>query len=451
MRWLPVCAALVLLGCPPPKPMPDGGAEWRVVLDGLPGTLLSAWESPDGVLYAVGGSSSGALVLRHDGAGWWQMDPGTARTLWWVHGFSASDVYAVGADGVVTHFDGTRWTVEREGGGFTLFGAWGATPDELMAVGGVVTSSQPRAALVTRRAGWAEVPITELPPGRALFKVWGNGVDEPWLVGEGGLVARGRPGALSVQTAPTTQRLTTVHGAGDCVFAVGGLTSPVFLRATGSTWEPVEPPGSPQLLNGVAVRADGELLIVGLSGYLADGPADALVERPPLTRRGLHGAAVTSTGFVAVGGELLTTFGQGVLLARGALEAGPLQPWPQPGVRWDAGVVDAGMDAGSDGGPDDAGSSDAGAEDAGLRDAGPPPDGGWQGPGQSCDGEPMSCEPGLDCWFVFGPFKSFCAALCTDASECGAYGPGACCVVPGPQVMDPVCLPADAGVCDGGR
>ena len=87
-----------------------------MVQEGLPGTLLSAWESSDGVLYAVGGTARSALVLRHDTNGWWQMDPGTSRTLWWVHGFSQSDVYAVGAAGVVTHYDGTRWTVEREGG-----------------------------------------------------------------------------------------------------------------------------------------------------------------------------------------------------------------------------------------------------------------------------------------------------------------------------------------------
>ena len=54
-------------------------------------------------------------MLRHDDRGWWEMDPGTSQGLWWVFGFSASDVYAVGNAGVVTHFDGTRWTALREG------------------------------------------------------------------------------------------------------------------------------------------------------------------------------------------------------------------------------------------------------------------------------------------------------------------------------------------------
>src|SRR4051812_9239938 len=118
-RWLICC--FVLAACTttptPDSGTPDSGTPnpWHLVHEGLPGTLLSAWESSDGVLYAVGGTSSSALVLRHDPSGWWTMDPGTTKTLWWVHGFSANDVYAVGANGVVTHFDGTRWIVEREG------------------------------------------------------------------------------------------------------------------------------------------------------------------------------------------------------------------------------------------------------------------------------------------------------------------------------------------------
>jgi hypothetical protein len=459
-------AALLLgaLGCPPPSPLPDAGPnDWRVVLDQLPGTLLSAWESSEGVLYAVGGDSTSALVLRHDANGWWRMDPGTSRTLWWVHGFSANDVYAVGAEGVVTHFDGTRWTVEREGGDFTLFGAWGATAEDLVAVGGVVTASSPRPAMVSRTAGWAEISTAGLPQDRALFKVWGTSARDLFVVGERGLVARGSPGRFSVQRVPATDRLTTVHGAGGEVFAVGGLQAPVMLRFDGVRWAAVPVAGTPQFLTGVAVNGAGEVLVVGFDGYLAEGRANSFEVRAPLTRRGLHGAAVTREGFVAVGGELLGAFGNGVLLARGKLEAGPLQTWPTRGVRFDAGVdagldaggdagIDAGDDAGFDGGAEDAGPPDAGSPDAGQdagQDAGAP-DGGWLGPGASCDVDPTACQPGLACWFVFGPFKNFCAARCTDSSECGAYGAGACCTLPGPQVTTPVCLPFDAGVCDAG-
>ena len=371
------------------------------------------------------------------------MDPGTSKTLWWVYGFSASDVYAVGAAGVVTHFDGTRWTVEREGGDFTLFGAWGATPDDLVAVGGVVTSSSPRPAMVSRRSGWTELSTAGLPANRSLFKVWGTSaaISSWWASGAWWRVASpGRFTAADGARRRSGSPPCTARAARCTRWA--GCRAPVMLRFDGTSWRAVTISGTPQFLNGVAVNDAGAVLVVGLNGYLAEGRADTFEEHTPLTRRGLHGAAVTRDGFVAVGGELLGAFGQGVLLARGKLEAGPLKTWPSQGIRFDAGV-DAGSDAGTDAGADDAGLDDAGVEDAGT-------DGGNVGPGESCDGDPMSCQPGLACWFVFGPFKSFCAATCTSVSDCGAYGPGACCQLPGPQVTIPVCLPRDAGVCDAG-
>ena len=445
-------------GCPPAS-TPDAGPvdaglnSWNVVLDQLPGTLLSAWESSDGVLYTVGGTSVSGLVLRHDANGWWQMDPGTSKTLWWVHGFSADDVYAVGAEGVVTHFDGTRWTVEHEGGEYTLFGIWGATRAELLAVGGVVTSSAPRPAVVTKRSGWQEIAVGGLPSDRALFKVWGTSARDFLVVGEGGVAARGEPDSFRPITAPTTQRLTTVHGAGSEIYAVGGLQDPVLLRLNGADLRAVPIPGTPQLLNGVAVNRAGQVVVVGLNGYLAEGTGSSFHEVPSLTRRGLHGVATTRAGFVAVGGELLGAFGQGVILSRGGLAGGEIQAWPNAGQHFDAGV-DAGIDAGTDAGLDDGGTdagfdggSDAG-NDAGVDDAGL--DSGMLGPGASCDLDPQGCQTGLSCWFVFGPFKNFCAGLCASDSECGAYGPGACCKLPGPPVTIPVCLPVDAGVCDAG-
>jgi hypothetical protein len=184
-------------------------------------------------------------------------------------------------------------------------------------------------------------------------------------------------------------------------------------------------------LNGVAVAADGTTLVVGFDGYLARGQGDDFALLQPVTSRGLHGVVAGRDGFVAVGGELLGPFGNGVVLASGALSGGALRDWPHAGERWDAGLEDAGVE---DGG------TDAGREE---------PDGGWLTEGAACDGRYEDCRPGLDCWLVFGPFKSYCAALCTDVSECGAYGVNACCKVPGPQVMTPVCLPEIA--CDGGN
>lgn len=478
---------LLFTACPPPAPQTDGGVDagadagspWRVVLEDRPGALLSAWESADGVLYAVGGTAFGAYVLRHDADGWWQMDPGTSKALWWVHGFSANDVWAVGAAGVITHFDGTRWRVEREGGAATLFGAYGTSTTDLVAVGGVVSVSAPK-PLVLRRtpSGWSEVAALPASDSRAFFKVWGRSATDTFFVGERGLIGRGLPETLTLELSGLSDRLTTVHGNASETYIVGGLQRPVMLRRFAGEWRPVTIPGTPQLLNGVAVSASGDTVIVGLNGYVAEGRAETFAQRRAVTDFGLHAVLSSRSGFVAVGGDLVDTLGRGIVLTNGSLEGGVVQQWPHPGIRFDggidagvmdAGVVDAGpMDAGVvdaglvdaglvdagpvDAGPVDAGSVDAGEPDAGDLDGGDADagvrDGGFLGPGDDCGMAPNDCGPGMMCWFVFGPFRNYCAATCTDVAQCGAYGPGACCRLPGPQAMENVCLTST--VCDGG-
>src|SRR5439155_880415 len=138
-------------------------SSWRVVFDDLPAPLLSAWQSNDGVLYAVGGSANRALVLRHDASGWWEMDPGTSRALWWVHGFSKSDVIVVGDAGVgerlvtvvgrgenevyavgglrgpqFVRFDGARWApIDPPGNGRPLNGV-AVDPSGNVAISGLL-------------------------------------------------------------------------------------------------------------------------------------------------------------------------------------------------------------------------------------------------------------------------------------------------------------------------
>lgn len=428
--WLRSLVFLTLCACRPPVPSPDAGppaAEWRVVQSELPTALLSTWEGTDGVLYAVGGNSTRALVLRHDATGWWEMDPGTSRALWWVHGLSSNDVYAVGASGVITHFDGTRWSVEREGGDFTLYGVWGTSRPGLLAVGGDVTSNQPRGVVLSKGTAWGELS-TSLPQTTPLFKIWGRSSNDFFIVGERGAMTHGSGGSFATEVVATSQRLTTVAGSGASTCVVGGLSEPVLFRRVDASWRRVPVPGDPALLNGVAVDSSGTAVVVGLDGYVAEGQGETFNVVAPVTSLGLHGVVATRGGFVAVGGDLLGTFGRGVLVARGPLEGGALQAWPHAGVRWDGGQV----------------REDAGIEDAGLVE----PDGGWLGPGVPCDGRFSDCRPELACWFVFGPYKSWCGALCTDVSQCGDYGPNASCKVPGPQVMDPVCLPEAA--CDAG-
>lgn len=410
-------------------------AGWRVVFDGLAAPLLGVWRSEDGVLFAAGGSRARSLVIRHENGAWWEMEAGTANALWWIHGFSASDVYAVGERGTIAHFNGQYWEVERAGEDFTLWGVFGIAADDVWAVGGSIVPSQSR-PVVLRRQGGRWTPFQTGLPGRtSLFKMWGTARDNLYVVGDDGRVARFDGTAFRVEPTPAHDRLVTVFGGGAAdIFAVGGLRSPVAIHYDGARWTDYSPiPFSRNLNGGVRVTAGRDrLLLVGWNGYLAESGEAGLVEVPPVVKDCLHAAAHLRDGFVAVGGDLLAGNKRGVLLSSGELKAGPIKPWPFPGRGLpdagsddggsadassgaDSGVADAAVfDAGTpdaasaaDGGVPsvDSGAADAGAQDTGIADVGSGPDaamdGGGPGDAESKDsGETDASSAGADAGFL---------------------------------------------------
>ncbi len=422
-----VLLAAVAVACSSPKPPPS--EPWRLLFDDLPAPLMSAWQSSDGVLYAVGGGAGRSLVLRHDANGWWEMDPGTSQALWWTFGFSSTHVYAVGERGAISYFNGRNWVVLREGDGFTLWGIWGQSPRDLWAVGGYPSLSSAR-PMVLRTIDGVFLPFnTGLDGSGSLFKVWGTSSNNVIAVGDDGLVARFDGTRWARQAAPADDRLVTVFGtAADDVYAVGGLRGAVAIRFDGAEWTERVPQGTlARNLYGGARSPDGPVVYVGWSGYIAEDDGAQVREIESPTQACLHAALAVKDGFVAVGGDLLGEQRTGVLVARGDLESGQRTPWPFPGRpldRPDAGPVDSGADGGV-------------------------PDASGIAPGEYCDQFPSGCSAPNECWLLIGPNRAICTRVCTTPTDCGEFGPGACCQLPGPQVTTPVCVPAGKGGCPG--
>lgn len=70
------------------------------------GALLSVWGTSSSNVFAVG---AGGRITRFNGTSWSAMTSPTSRTLFRVAGSSPSDVWAVG-DSALLHFDGAQWT-----------------------------------------------------------------------------------------------------------------------------------------------------------------------------------------------------------------------------------------------------------------------------------------------------------------------------------------------------
>ncbi len=295
------CAMLALLALAAPACSDDGGGDveadaappdaapiplaWETVVNAYqPGALLSGWAPAPDDVWAIGGEQGKSVVLHFDGTAWESMESGLTDQLWWIHGFEGGPVYVAGDHGAIARWDGTAWEVMDSGApGTTLFGIWGATPDDMWAVGGPSqapgTGVEPEGNMVLHYDGtaWQRVEIQALldrpdSAGDNLFKVWGADADTVFIVGDGGLALH-YDGAdwKELATAAAGQPLFTVVGrSATDVYAVGGLGFAVLTHWDGDAWSDVPlPRTAPQAVQGVWTAPGQPVYIGGWYGFTA--------------------------------------------------------------------------------------------------------------------------------------------------------------------------------------
>ena len=74
----------------------------------IEGKFSGVWGSSANDVYSVGADGS---ILHYDGSSWSSMDSSTGYWLGGVWGSSASDVFAVGGNGTILHYDGSNWSL----------------------------------------------------------------------------------------------------------------------------------------------------------------------------------------------------------------------------------------------------------------------------------------------------------------------------------------------------
>lgn len=322
--WLGL-VLLSVLGCDDaPEPVPDAGSPYAVVAEAVQGgVLLAGWAGDTQNVY-VGGDLGGGpgLVVREGADGPCVLAGAADRPVWWVHGASADDWYAVGERGLILHsLDGVL-ADESVQTPATFYGVWHGG-DRVYAVGGDVRDSQ-LGELWVRESGAWRLLAGGLPG--VLFKMW-----EDWIVGVG--VAYQLEGDVLVpRPVPETARLLTVTGRGpDDVWAVGGATGPTMLHWDGTQWTEIEvdPFCATQPLNGVWTAPGADVWIAGNFGAVGrfDGTAWDCPRRKPSPEH-FHGVFRAGDALRFVGGDLMRVGGNhGTVLAHGAATPwGPLAP-----------------------------------------------------------------------------------------------------------------------------
>ncbi len=200
-------------------------------------------------------------------------------TLFDVWGSGEEDVYAVGLDGTVVHWDGKSWSssvLGASGHPWPLVALSGGADGGWMAVGGEGTALRWDGQAVDRVAAPVDV---------GLEGVWWVSEGEVWAVGGGGTVLRWDGSSWQTQSVPVNADLHAVGGAvaGQPV-AVGG--GGVIVRRGGGVWQQDDSPVTADLRAVWMASADAGWA-VGDGGVIVSWDGTAWQEEPSPTSQDL--------------------------------------------------------------------------------------------------------------------------------------------------------------------
>jgi hypothetical protein len=322
-----VASCVALLACPtdPDEPVDT----WRMVHQGLPGALLSVWGTSSTDVWAVGGDAldgTGPTVIHFDGESWSRHPtPQLQGNLWWVFGFDGGPIYMGGEGGVILRYEPAtdQYTLLDTPGTDTVFGIWGASPDDVWAVGG---ASDATGGFAWRLSGdtWMPEPSlpVDVPTNAAIWKMYGTSSSDAWLVGSNGVALHWDGASLQQGDTGVGTSLFTVHASEGRYVAVGGTASGIIVEYEDGAWTNATPDPAPPGLSGVVLGDDGFGVAVGTFGAIYSRSADAGWVEEPLDfsiPHSLHGSWIDDTGGVwAVGGQVFSPpFDAGLLIHRG--------------------------------------------------------------------------------------------------------------------------------------
>ena len=296
------------------------------VAEELPGALLCARAPSPNDVWLVGSSpepadGTGPYLLEYDGQAWTRHDTTewAGGELWWAWIHEDENIF-VGDQGLILEMNrstGELVAIDGPPNNITFFGVWGASTDDVWAVG-MTDGGQGTRALWRRQAGvWAEYIDPDLGIGeeRTIYmKVDGTAADDVWIVGSNGLSIHYDGTSMNKiatdsEASTGSSPLLTVETRGPMPVAVGGAGNAILVEYDGSTWKDKSPAFQPSL-NGVC--GIGETMwAVGQNGSrsqrLSDGSWSSDMDQgiPALTYEDWHGCDVSTDGSVwSVGGKI---------------------------------------------------------------------------------------------------------------------------------------------------
>ncbi len=249
---------------------------------------VDVWGTSSSDVFAVGYDGT---IVHYNGETWSPMTSGTTARLYGVWGTSSTDVYVVGHDGTILHHDGETWNSMTSGTSSALLAVWGTSMSEVYAVGAN------GAVLHFDGEIWSPMTSGTAAP---LHGVWGTSSGDVFAVGAFGTVVHYDGTTWSSMTSGTTENLADVWGtsSGD-VYAVG--VGGTILHFDGEIWSPMTS-GTVEIIRGVWGTSSSDAYAVGQGGTIVHYDGETWSPMTSGTTEQLYGVWGTSSSNVyAVG------------------------------------------------------------------------------------------------------------------------------------------------------
>lgn len=304
--WL--AASLFLLSC-----APEADTTWRQVPEAEAGGWgMNVWAPTPDEVFVVGGRPERGAIMRELDGSWAPLPvPDGVGLVNWGFGFGDGEVVFVANGGTALRWDGASFTVQETPTTEDLWGVWGASPDDLWAVGGSGFAESEAVIVHWDGSAWTQV---ELPPlerdSRGLFKVWGTGADDVYAVGHLGLVLHWDGATWTELFVGASNDLVSLWGTGpDHIVIVGGRSNGSVSFWDGETWT-TEILGPIPGLNGVWMRTPGVAHVAGTRGRIlkVQVPSFEYEEAPVIDERPFHSIFGVGDRLIAVGGTIGVPF-----------------------------------------------------------------------------------------------------------------------------------------------
>lgn len=273
--------------------------------------IKSIWPISPTDIWAVG---LNATLMHFDGVLWTIVSPpaGVTAGVFGVWAAASNNVWAVGDFGIILHYDGIAWSSVASPTALKLNGIWGVAPNNIWAVGAASLSTNPGAFLHFDGTAWNSINDPNLMTMMGDYQsVWAGDPNFVYACGLSGLLVRFNGLSWNKILSYTTVNLYSVWGTpggmtSGNVFATGdsGVILHIDYTSSTPTWTPYASTGTLSKLYGI--HGDGMNAVYAVGGgsvVRADGPSYSSFAPTNSGAPGLFAVHSLSNGLTWLGGQ----------------------------------------------------------------------------------------------------------------------------------------------------